>query len=90
MISSGGQPRILHWNIHSWRGQDGTSNVGAVAGLIRETAPHLVSQLCLSMGPPAGPGAMIQQALPHMTPDDFAETIAILGLLGDPGESVPA
>ena len=43
MISPGGQLRILHWNIHSWHGPDGTSNVGAVAGLIRETAPHLVS-----------------------------------------------
>jgi hypothetical protein len=32
-------------------------------------------------------GALIQQALPHMDPDDFAETIAILGRLGDPDES---
>ena len=30
------------------------------------------------------PGALIQHALPHMTPDDFAETIAILGRIGDP------
>jgi hypothetical protein len=35
-------------------------------------------------------GALIQQALPHMTPDDFAETIAILGRLGDPDENAPA
>ena len=35
--------RILHWNIHSWRDQDGGSNAAAVAGLIRETAPHVVS-----------------------------------------------
>jgi hypothetical protein len=35
-------------------------------------------------------GAPIQQALPHMTPDDRAETIAILGRIGDPGESVSA
>ena len=36
------------------------------------------------------PNAPIQQALPHMTPNEFAETIAILGRLGDPDESVPA
>jgi hypothetical protein len=36
------------------------------------------------------PGALIQQALVRMTPDDRAETIAILGRLGDPGLSVPA
>jgi hypothetical protein len=40
VISSGEQLRILHWNIHSWRGQDSTSNMGAVAGLIRETKDH--------------------------------------------------
>ena len=38
-----GPLRILHWNIHSWRGQGGSPNVGAVADLIRETAPHVVS-----------------------------------------------
>jgi len=32
------------------------------------------------------PAAPIQQALPDMTPDDRAETIAILGRLGDPRE----
>lgn len=32
------------------------------------------------------PQAPIQQALPHMTPDDRAETLAILGRLGDIGE----
>jgi hypothetical protein len=36
------------------------------------------------------PAAPIQQALPHMTPDDFAETIAILGRLGDPDMGAPA
>ena len=36
------------------------------------------------------PVAPIQQALPHMTPDDFAETIAILERLGEPDESAPA
>jgi len=34
------------------------------------------------------PGAPIQRALPHMTPDDFAETIAILGRIGEPDESI--
>lgn len=33
------------------------------------------------------PGAPIQLALPHMTADDFAETIAILGRIGDPDMS---
>jgi hypothetical protein len=36
------------------------------------------------------PRAPIQQALPHMTPDERAETIAILDRLGDPDEGVPA
>jgi hypothetical protein len=31
-------------------------------------------------------GPLIQQALPHMTPDDFAKAIAILGRIGDPRE----
>jgi hypothetical protein len=30
-------------------------------------------------------GALIQQALPHMTPDDFDEIIAILGPLREAG-----
>jgi hypothetical protein len=33
------------------------------------------------------PSAPIQQALPRMTPEDRAETIAILVRLGDPDES---
>ena len=36
------------------------------------------------------PAAPIQQPLPHMTRDDFAETIAILERLGEPDDSVPA
>jgi len=32
------------------------------------------------------PAAPIGPALAHMTPDDRAETIAILGLIGDPRE----
>jgi endonuclease/exonuclease/phosphatase family metal-dependent hydrolase len=41
-----GQPvqlRMLHWNIHSWRDDSGVPNHGAVAALIRETAPDVVS-----------------------------------------------
>ena len=34
---------VLHWNIHSWHAQDGNSNAAAVADLIRQTAPHVVS-----------------------------------------------
>ena len=43
------------------------------------TSPHLPH-----------PDAPIQQALPYMTPADRAETIAILGCLGDPDTSDPA
>jgi len=49
-----------------------------VARLRELTRPHLSH------------GALIQQALPHMNPDDFAETIAILGRLGDPDVGAPA
>ena len=42
-IPPDGPLRVLHWNIHSWRTEDGNSNVAAVADLIRETAPHVVS-----------------------------------------------
>jgi len=35
--------RILHWNIHSWRDEDGESNAEAVVGLIVEHTPHAVS-----------------------------------------------
>ncbi len=38
-----GQLRMLHWNIHSWRDGSGAPNHAAVAGLIRETAPDVVS-----------------------------------------------
>jgi endonuclease/exonuclease/phosphatase family metal-dependent hydrolase len=37
------QLRVLHWNIHSWRGTDDTSNLPAVTDVIRQTAPHVVS-----------------------------------------------
>jgi hypothetical protein len=43
------------------------------------TAPHLPH-----------PRAPIQQTLPHMTPDDRAGTIAILGRIGDPDVGAPA
>lgn len=35
--------RILHWNIHSWRDDAGAPNAGAVAALIEETDPQVVS-----------------------------------------------
>ncbi|WP_420843601.1 endonuclease/exonuclease/phosphatase family protein [Jiangella muralis] len=35
--------RILHWNIHSWRDDDGAPNVDAVASLLAATAPDVVS-----------------------------------------------
>lgn len=38
-----GDLRILHWNIHSWRDASGGANLDAVAGLIGETSPDLVS-----------------------------------------------
>jgi len=50
-----------------------------LARLRELTGPHLPR-----------PGAMIQQALPHMAPDDRAEVVAILSRLGDPDESALA
>lgn len=35
--------RILHWNIHSWKGADGAPNRAAVAALIQRTEPDIVS-----------------------------------------------
>jgi len=58
---------------------DGPARSRDLAWLRELTGPHLPH-----------PGALIQQALPHMTPDDFAETIAILGRLGDPDAGAPA
>lgn len=37
------QLRILHWNIHSWRDEAGASNLDAVATVIADTDPHVVS-----------------------------------------------
>lgn len=37
------ESRILHWNIHSWCDVTGTSNLEAVAELVRATDPHVVS-----------------------------------------------
>lgn len=41
--SHGGDLRILHWNIHSWRDASAVPNQDAVVGLIRDTRPHVVS-----------------------------------------------
>lgn len=51
---------------------DGPARARDLARLHELTEPHLPHS-----------SAPIQQALPHITPDDFTETIAILGRLGD-------
>jgi endonuclease/exonuclease/phosphatase family metal-dependent hydrolase len=35
--------RLLHWNVHSWQDPDGNPNVNAVAELITQLRPHVVS-----------------------------------------------
>lgn len=35
--------RILHWNIHSWRDDAGTSNLESVVSLVQVTDPQVVS-----------------------------------------------
>jgi endonuclease/exonuclease/phosphatase family metal-dependent hydrolase len=37
------QLRVLHWNIHSWRDASGASNLEAIADLVSEINPHVVS-----------------------------------------------
>jgi endonuclease/exonuclease/phosphatase family metal-dependent hydrolase len=37
------QLRLVHWNIHSWRDASGVSNLTAIADLIGEIDPHVVS-----------------------------------------------
>jgi endonuclease/exonuclease/phosphatase family metal-dependent hydrolase len=37
------QLRVLHWNIHSWRDESGASNPEAIANLVDEIDPHVVS-----------------------------------------------
>jgi endonuclease/exonuclease/phosphatase family metal-dependent hydrolase len=37
------QLKALHWNIHSWRGVSGASNLETIVDLVRETEPHVVS-----------------------------------------------
>jgi hypothetical protein len=54
---------------------DNPAGVRDLARLRELTEPHLPH-----------PSAPIGPALPHMTVDDFAETIAILGRIGDPRE----
>jgi endonuclease/exonuclease/phosphatase family metal-dependent hydrolase len=41
---------MLHWNIHSWRDDHGAPNRAAVEGLIRDTAPDVVSLVEVSTG----------------------------------------
>jgi endonuclease/exonuclease/phosphatase family metal-dependent hydrolase len=37
------QLRILYWNIHSWRDPSGAANLQAIADLVHETNPQVVS-----------------------------------------------
>jgi endonuclease/exonuclease/phosphatase family metal-dependent hydrolase len=41
--ASGGGVVMLHWNVHSWRDESGQPNVGAVADLIADRRPDVVS-----------------------------------------------
>lgn len=52
--------RMLHWNIHSWRDTAGTPNHAAVAGLIRDTVPDVVSlvEVREAWGAPAALGEL--------------------------------
>ncbi|RIQ20181.1 endonuclease/exonuclease/phosphatase family protein [Jiangella rhizosphaerae] len=49
--------RILHWNIHSWRDDAGAPNHGAVAALIEQTDPQIVSLVEVDE-PWGGPSAL--------------------------------
>jgi endonuclease/exonuclease/phosphatase family metal-dependent hydrolase len=51
-VTGAGRVRMLHWNIHSWRDDAGAPNHAAVTGLIRETAPDVVS--LVEVGEPWG------------------------------------
>ena len=42
-MGGNGRLSVLHWNIHSWRDDQGTPNQEAVEGLIRDTRPDVVS-----------------------------------------------
>ena len=60
MVTDEGRLRMLHWNIHSWRDDAGAPNHAAVAGLIRETAPDVVSlvEVRESWGAPSALGGL--------------------------------
>jgi endonuclease/exonuclease/phosphatase family metal-dependent hydrolase len=55
--------RVLHWNVHSWRDDAGASNVDAVAELVRETEPDVVSlvEVDESWGSPSCLGMVAEQ-----------------------------
>jgi endonuclease/exonuclease/phosphatase family metal-dependent hydrolase len=42
-MGSPDQLRVLHWNIHSWRDEDDSSNLQTVTDVILQAAPHVVS-----------------------------------------------
>ena len=54
---------MLHWNIHSWRDDAGMPNHAAVAGLIRDTAPDVVSlvEVRESWGAPSALGGLADE-----------------------------
>jgi endonuclease/exonuclease/phosphatase family metal-dependent hydrolase len=57
----GSDVRLLHWNVHSWRDQCGKPNMDAVAGLIAEYAPDVVSLVEVNE-PWAAPAALPEVA----------------------------
>ena len=62
-MTGAGRLRMLHWNIHSWRDDTGAPNHAAVRGLIRETAPDVVSlvEVRESWGVPSALGGLADE-----------------------------
>ncbi len=56
-----GELVFLHWNVHSWRDESGRPNVSAVAGLIAELDPDVVSLVEVNE-PWAAPAALAEVA----------------------------
>ncbi len=73
---------MLHWNIHSWRDDAGAPNHAAVAGLIRETAPDVVSlvEVRESWGAPSALGGLAGElgyhwGRPHLPGQDAGDRV---------------
>ncbi len=80
-MTGAGRLRMLHWNIHSWRDDAGAPNYAAVAGLIRETAPDVVSlvEVRESWGAPSAweePGAGCPGVAPGQAYGTFRHFLA--------------